>query len=655
MPHTVTGPKISVVIVCWNNQDLLEECYASIYAQTYTNWEVILVDNGSKDGSVEYTKKHHPKVRLIETGANLGFAVANNIGIKDAFKDPECKYIMLLNTDARVREDWLEKIVAFAEDHPKGFSYQSPTLDYYNHDVLDSCGILIDQQALATQMGYRQTNVKLKTMQVFGVNAAACLYSRAFLDAQPFGDDYFDHDFFMYLEDVDIATRAVMMGWESWFVNESEAYHMGSASSGKNPGFSMYMTYKNNALVLTKNLPARIIIKVLPGLLRAELHRLRGFAREGKYSLIKVIIKGRFESIALIPEMLRKRKQLKKYWAISEAKLWAMMKNPKLPKIPASERAYGGETVTAILVSHNDMGTLKSSVEALVNQTYANLRIIIVDNGSTDGSTHFLDEKYPSVTLLSQTANLGVANAFNVGLTKALLDEPDYFAFIQANTIVAPDWVETMVGTMRSQPEAFAVTSKLLTHTTEGDLITLGQGYDYHPVLGPRAVKFEDTKTREVFAASDYASFYRTDSLGPVGMMDGDFFDGLEDVDFCFRGRLNGGEVYSNPKATAVVKVPESTRKYRWYHNQKNRYFIYIKNMPFKLFWRFMPAMLLNSALIIGKSFNRGLFPQQLKAALKGAARTPRMLRYRRRINIHRSVTAAGISKAFVKASAKSR
>ncbi|HEY2003589.1 MAG TPA: glycosyltransferase family 2 protein [Candidatus Saccharimonadia bacterium] len=633
MPAVKQQLKVTVLVLCWNNQDLLGECFKSIFDQSYDNFDVIMVDNGSKDSSVAFTRKHFPKVRLIETGKNNGFAIGNNIGIKEALKDSDCQYIVLLNTDATLRKDWLEKMVEFAENHPRLGSAQSPTLDYFDHDILDSNGICMDRWGLATQIGYRQSNVRYETQRVFGVNAAAAIFSRAFLEEQPFGDDYLDHDLWMYLEDVDLAARATMMGWESWVVAETFAYHMGSASSAKLPGaFSLYMTYRNNALVLIKNFPWRIILRTLPGLFRAEAYRIRGFLRERKYGLIKAMVMGRLRSLPLFPLFLIKRGKLKKYWKIDSTELWELMKAPRLPKLPPAKRRFGSEAVAVVVVSHNNATTIEACLNALKSQEYPNLEIIVVDNISTDGTTKIIKEKYPEITLLEPKLDLGFANGFNVGLTRVLPDNPEYFALIRATAMVGNGWLKQMIEIMHEKPMAFAVSSRL--ETPDGSVYN--QGFTFHPVAGANPKTFEGNKTREVFAASDYASFFRTDKLTLIGLLDGDFFDGLEDVDLCMRARLMGYEVWSNPMAKVIVNPIEPSRKRLWYQTQKNLMLMFLKNMPAKLFWKYLPAMVASQVAATGRSISEGYLPQQTKAFAKVVFRLPRMMRLRNRTNRHK-------------------
>lgn len=326
MQNQSTQPLVSFIIVGWHNKTLLDECFASIQNQTYPSCNIIYVDNGSNDGSVEYVQKGYPKVTLLNCGENLGFAIGNNRGIQKAFEDEQCRYIALLNTDATLAKDWTETLVAFAETHPKGASFQSPTYDYYDHSVLDSFGITVDHYGRAVQLGHRQEGPNPDTRKVFGVNAAAALYSRAFLEAQPFGEDYFDSGLWMYLEDVDLAARATVMGWDNWFVNKSSAYHMGSASSNKNPGFSVFMVYRNNIAMLVKNFPAGILIRIAPRLIIADIQSIYNLWRHRNYRAAKSIVKGRLKGLPMLPKFIRKRRQLRKKSTLSSRQLWRLMK-----------------------------------------------------------------------------------------------------------------------------------------------------------------------------------------------------------------------------------------------------------------------------------------------------------------------------------------
>jgi GT2 family glycosyltransferase len=234
---------------------------------------------------------------------------------------------MLLNTDATIAPDWTEKVVAFASRKPRGALYQGTTLDYYNHQVIDSTHIYVSHNGQGTQGNWRHfVGLEKGPKKVFGVNAAACLISRSFIEAQPF-DTYFDEALFMYLEDVDVAARATVMGWDNYLVPGARAYHMGSVSSGKNPGFSLYMTFRNNSDVLFKNFPLGLLIRILPRLIRGDIDTIRELRRRGKPAAVRKVIKGRFVGLLRMPLFIAKRRKMNKARTIDANYLWSLMRN----------------------------------------------------------------------------------------------------------------------------------------------------------------------------------------------------------------------------------------------------------------------------------------------------------------------------------------
>lgn len=318
--------KVAFVVVGWNNAALLPECFESIFRQTYKSVCIYYVDNDSKDESTELVKKDFPNVTLLEPGTNTGFAKGNNIGIKKALEDPEVGYIALLNTDATLDEDWVKRMVTFAEQKPKAALMQGTTLDYYNHNIIDSTHIFIAHNGQGTQGHWRDYyQHEHGPKKVYGVNAAACMMTRTFLEAQPFGDEVFDETMFMYLEDVDLATRATIMGWDNYLVPGARAYHMGSASSGKNPGFSLYMTFRNNSALLFKNLPLTMLIRMAPKILRGDLDTVRELRRRGDKRAAKLVIKGRVVGIFRLPLFFRKRFVARRHSKTANTYLWLLM------------------------------------------------------------------------------------------------------------------------------------------------------------------------------------------------------------------------------------------------------------------------------------------------------------------------------------------
>ena len=322
------NPKVTFILVCWNNEKLLAECLGSITAQTYKNHTTIMVDNGSKDESVARAKAAMPEIEVIETGSNNGFARGNNIGIKKAFEDPDVKYVALINTDAILEKDWLEKVVEFAQNKPHGACFQGTTLDYYQRKIIDSTHIYVNHRGQGVQANWKEFfHIELGPKKVFGVNAAACLISRAFIEAQPF-KKLFDESFFMYLEDVDIAARATIMGWDNYLVPAARAYHMGSASSKEKSGLSsyaIYMTYRNNLGMIIKNFPLRIVFKILLAIPRADFEAVRHLIRLGEKNAAKKAVKGRAISILRAPLYIFLRYRLARFRKLDTNYLWWLM------------------------------------------------------------------------------------------------------------------------------------------------------------------------------------------------------------------------------------------------------------------------------------------------------------------------------------------
>lgn len=323
---TRINKNVGVIILSWNNADILDECFDSVAAQTWPGIRTVLVDNNSADDTVTRTKQNYPWVEIIESPSNGGFTAGNNLGIAHLLQDPAIEYILLLNSDARLTKDWVENTLRFAAYKPKGAMFQGTTLDYYDHEVIDSTHIYVAQNGQATQGSWRTLYQGEKgPNRVFGVNAAACMISRKFLDAQPFAT-FFDESFFMYLEDVDCCTRAVVMGWDNYYVPQAVAYHMGSASSGKNPGFSLYMTYRNNLAMLFKNFPASLFFRMLPHVVISDYRTVRGLLKDRRWKAAKSLLKGRFVGVFRVLLYTRQRRLLRAHSHVDAGQLWALMR-----------------------------------------------------------------------------------------------------------------------------------------------------------------------------------------------------------------------------------------------------------------------------------------------------------------------------------------
>lgn len=242
------APLVSIVLLNWNGRHHLERCLPSLAAQTCQDYEIILVDNGSTDGSVAYVQAHYPAVQLIQNAENLGFAAANNQGIAQA----RGRYVIVLNNDTELDPRWLEMLVTAAESHPEMGAFACLVLFDAQRDLIDSAGISVSVLGHGFQNRLGQRAGDGATVQeVFGVCAAAAMYRRELL-----GDvGLFDADYFAFYEDVDLAWRARLRGWRSLLVPQSVVYHVHSATVGRASPTKKRLLVRNRLWTIVKDYP----------------------------------------------------------------------------------------------------------------------------------------------------------------------------------------------------------------------------------------------------------------------------------------------------------------------------------------------------------------------------------------------------------------
>lgn len=322
--------RVAYIVVAWNNRGIIGECLDAIEKQTYKHGDIYLIDNASADGTADYVAKEYPNVHLIRSEVNTAFAKGNNIAIKEALKDKNVKHIALINSDAVLDKNWTEKLVEYLHDKPNFAGAQGLTLDYYNHDIVDAKYIYIEPNFQAVQYGYGKKTKDIdhdKAEKVFGVNAAAAVYSREFIEQQP-GKLLFDEKLYMYLEDMDVAIRSIITGWDNYFVPGAKAYHMGSVSAKKRSnGYNIKMTFRNQAAILYKHLPYRVFKNYLLAALKFERHFYAHLIKSHGYRVLWMAIRGRFLGILRLPIYHKDRKRLMNKMKISSEDLEKIIKN----------------------------------------------------------------------------------------------------------------------------------------------------------------------------------------------------------------------------------------------------------------------------------------------------------------------------------------
>ena len=262
--------RVAVVIANWNGRHLLPDCLAALATQTFRDFEVIVVDNGSRDDSVKWLTINAPATRIICNSSNLGFATANNQGIRAS----SAPLIATLNNDAVPDPAWLDRLVEAADHLAWASMFASQIILRDSGGRLDSTGIEVDRAGVAWNRDWKKPGPDRATepIEVFGPSAAAALYRRAMLDQI----GLFDEDLFAYYEDVDLAWRAQWAGWHCAYVPQALVEHAHSATGGQRSPFKSYYLGRNKWRVIARNYPFAALRRYVPVMVLIDMVAMCG-------------------------------------------------------------------------------------------------------------------------------------------------------------------------------------------------------------------------------------------------------------------------------------------------------------------------------------------------------------------------------------------
>ncbi len=244
-----------MVVVNWNGGEKLLACLESLFSQRFRDFEVILVDNGSQDGSIEKVKKlYKDKVAIIENEANLGFAKGCNQGIR-ASSGP---WVGLINNDVVADPRWLLEFLRRGQGRPDTGMVASRVLHHDDRDRLDSIGVGLypDGMSRAMLRGKRDSG-RFDSRSVIIPSGAACLLRREMLD----DIGLFSEDFFAYADDTDLALRGQIAGWKCVFAPAAVAYHHYSSTAGPYSAMKIFHAERNRIWVMIRFYPVTMILK----------------------------------------------------------------------------------------------------------------------------------------------------------------------------------------------------------------------------------------------------------------------------------------------------------------------------------------------------------------------------------------------------------
>jgi len=287
----IESPRVSVVVVNWDARSLLRKCLVSLTAQRVSRPEIIVVDNGSSDGSAGVVLTDFPDVHLIRLQSNLGFARAANIGIRAA----KGEYVVLLNNDTEPEPGWLAELVRALDGNPDiGFCASKMVL-YDNPSLADACGDFQTREGIP-----------------------GALYRRRVLEET----GGFDDDFFIVHEDSDLSFRARLLGYRCLYVPTAVVRHHVSATLGKESNTAVYYAQRNMEFVFFKNMPTGLLLKYLPLHLLAKVLL---FVRYILHRQARVFLRAELDAIRMMPKMLKKRRQIQRSRRISAAEIDALL------------------------------------------------------------------------------------------------------------------------------------------------------------------------------------------------------------------------------------------------------------------------------------------------------------------------------------------
>ncbi len=247
--------KAAIIIVNWNGKRFLSNCLNAVYGQSYKTFEVYFVDNGSTDGSLKFVMKNYPQTKVISLKENTGFAKGNNLGITEAFKDKEVKYIIFLNNDTIVDKNWLKELITTAEQDESIGMVSSKSL--FPDGRIQTIGMSLEQNIYGDKdggisIGFGAEGSKFKNeIDILCPTGVSALYKRSVLEDVGF----FDEDFFAYAEDLDLGLRARLVGWNCIYNPKSKLVHLHSQTGEAASPFKAFYSKRNSFFVAIKNFP----------------------------------------------------------------------------------------------------------------------------------------------------------------------------------------------------------------------------------------------------------------------------------------------------------------------------------------------------------------------------------------------------------------
>lgn len=313
-----SSPTFSVIVPNWNGRHHLETCLDSLRAQTLRDFEIIVVDNGSSDGSQALIGAGYPEVRLLELGRNTGFTGACSAGYAVA----RGEFIVLLNNDTEAEPGWLAAVAAAFAADPRVGIVACKLLLFDDRRCFHAAGDFYRTDGIPGNRGIWQEDAGQydRAEPVFGACGAAAAYRRTMLEEIGFLDDAF----YFSCEDVDIAWRAHLAGWEVVYTPEAVVYHKLKASGGSG-ATSSYYDGRNFLYLIWKNYPTTLLRQYWRSIVRAQWRISREALRAWRGEAARARLRGQAAGLVGLPRMLGRRREIQSRRVIDDRSLNARL------------------------------------------------------------------------------------------------------------------------------------------------------------------------------------------------------------------------------------------------------------------------------------------------------------------------------------------
>ncbi len=632
----MSAPFVSILIVTYNAGPHLGRCLEALSQQTYTDFEVIIVDNGSTDGWIEATKPFPPFVTFIESGANLGFAAGNNFAAKHAKGD----WFATLNADAYPAPEWLDRLVEATDRYPWATVFGSTQLLEARPELLDGSGDSYHPLGLAWRGNrLRPVGTAPPDGEVFGPCAAAALYRRDVFEEV----GGFDERFFCYYEDVDLAFRLRLMGRRSVQVRSACVRHVGSAVTGEGSDFARYHVARNRFWMVLRDTPGGLMWVVLPSFLAFQFIRLLVAPLVGD-GMIRV--RAIRDAMIQLPAVLRQRNGLHSRRRanalnIARAMTWSPYKlltgTTDVRPLHGADRSPvrvpdGREgSVAGVIVSYQPDAIFEEAVSAVLDQVD---RLYIVDNGSGADILSRIEglksEAGDRIIPILNADNVGLATAQNQGIVRAVQDGNDWVLLLDHDSVPEPGMVDAMLDVHMTHPDRDRiglVAPRLYDeNATLRSALYVSRGpFDLRRHwFGPGEV------VDDVIFAIASGSLIPASVLREVGAMRDEFFIDYIDIEFALRLRRAGYKIVGVGDALMRHQLGAFQRKQLLgrdvpfnSHSASRRYFIYRNRI--RVWWEYgveIPAYISFELVAVLIDLGKLIFLEDDKTAkLKGIFR----------------------------------